>query len=98
MDDFLEDYTKLGVFKGYPICKKTVELNAEQIWVREPLLQFKEEFEFYREVFEYILADLKKINCKKGILTEGAAYVLELIKHLGLPSSNYISITPILDG
>lgn len=94
MDDFLDNYTKLGALKGYPICKKTVDLSAEQIWMREPLLQCEEEFEFYREVFEYVLADLKQINCKNGIITEGAAYVPELIKQLGVPKGRYISITP----
>lgn len=94
VDDFLDDYTKQGALKGYPICKKTVEMNAEQIWMREPLLQCREEFEFYEEIFEYVLADLKRINSKNGIITEGAAYVPKLIKQLGIPSSRYISITP----
>lgn len=94
VDDFLDNYTKLGALKGYPICKKTVEMNAEQIWMREPLLQCREEFEFYEEVFEYVLADLKRINCKNGIITEGAAFVPKLIKRLGIPGNRYISITP----
>ena len=94
VDDFLDNYTKLGALNGYPICKKTVEWNAEQIWMREPLLQCEEEFEWYREVFEYVTADLKQINCKNGIITEGAAYVPELIKQLGVPKGRYIAITP----
>lgn len=94
VDDFLDDYTKSGALKGYPICKKTVEMNPEQIWMREPLLQCREEFEFYEEVFEYVLADLEQINCKNGIITEGAAYVPNLIKRLDIPSRRYISITP----
>lgn len=94
VDDYLDGYTKLGAFKGYPICKKTIEMSAEQIWMREPVLQCREEFEFYEEVFEYVLADLKQINCENGIITEGAAYVPKLIKQLGLPRNRYISITP----
>ena len=94
VDDFLDNYTKLGALNGYPICKKTVEWNAEQIWMREPLLQCEEEFDWYREVFEYVIADLKQINCKNGIITEGAAYVPKLIKQLGVPKGKYISITP----
>ncbi len=94
VDDFLDEYTKRGALKGYPICKKTVEMSAEQIWMRDPLLQCREEFEFYEEVFEYVSADLKQINCENGIITEGAAYVPKLIKQLGIPDSRYISITP----
>lgn len=94
VDDFLDNYTKAGALKGYPICKKTVELTAEQIWMRDPLLQCEEEFEWYKEVFEYVIADLQKITCKNGIITEGAAYVPKLIKQLGIPNDRYISITP----
>lgn len=94
VDDFLDDYTGRGALAGYPICKKIVEMNAEEIWMRDPLLQCREEFEFYREVFEYVLADLGQINCKDGIITEGAAYVPELIKNLGVSNKRYVSITP----
>lgn len=94
VDDFLDSYTKQGALKGYSICKKTIELTAEQIWMRQPLLQCEEEFEFYKEVFEYVITDLKRINCKNGIIKEGAAYVPKLIKQFGIPSSKYISITP----
>ncbi len=83
VDDFLDGYTKSGALKGYPICKKNIELNAEQIWMREPSLQCAEEFEFYKEIFEYVLADLQKIRCENGIITEGAAYIPNLMKHTG---------------
>lgn len=94
VDDFLDNYTKLGAYKGYPICKKIIEMSSEQIWMREPVLQCREELEFYEEIFEYVLADLKQINCENGVITEGAAYVPKLIKQLGLPHNRYISITP----
>ncbi len=68
VDDFLDEYTKLGALKGYPICKKTVTLTPEQIWMREPALQCMEEFEFYKEVFEYILADIKSFIVKMELL------------------------------
>lgn len=94
VDDFLDKYTELGALNGYPICKKAVEWNAEQIWMREPLLQCEEEFALYGEIFAYVIADLKQIHCKNGIITEGAAYVPQLIKQFGVPKDKYISITP----
>ena len=94
VDDFLDHYTKLGALNEYPICKQNVEWNAEQIWMREPLLQCEAEFDWYKEIFEYVIADLKQIHCKNGIITEGAAYVPKLIKQLGVPKDKYISITP----
>ncbi len=71
-----------------------MEMNAEQIWMRDPSLQCREEFEFYEEIFEYVLEDLKRIRTKNGIITEGAAYVPKLIKQSGISANRYISITP----
>lgn len=58
------------------------------------MIQCVEEFEWYRDVFEFVTADLKQLDCKNGVITEGVAYVPKLIKQLGVPKSRYISITP----
>lgn len=94
VDDFLDRYIQAGAQRGYPICKKTVGMNAEQVWMREPWLQCREEFDIYREIFEFVVADLKKIDWKGGMITEGAAYLPELMKQSGIPGTCYISITP----
>ena len=93
VDDFLEEYTKIGAAKGCEICKKQEEMSPEEIWMREPQLQCEEEFTFYEEVFEFVMADLKKINAK-GIITEGAAYLPKLMKAKGISSDQYLAITP----
>jgi len=56
-------------------------------------LQCEEEFTFYEEVFEFVMADLKKINAK-GIITEGAVYLPKLMKEKGISSDQYLAITP----
>ena len=94
VDDFLDRYMQAGAQKGHPICRKAARMNAEQIWMREPLLQCREEFDIYREIFEFVTADLKRINWEGGIITEGAAYLPELMKQSGIPGSRYISIVP----
>ena len=93
MDDFLDKYTKMGASKGYEICKKQERMNAEEIWMREPLLQCTEELAFYEEIFEFVLADLENIEAK-GILTEGAAYLPKLMKKLSISKDRYLAITP----
>lgn len=93
VDDFLEEYTKMGAAKGYVICKKQEDMGPEQIWMREPQLQCEEELTFYEEVFEFVMADLEKINAK-GIITEGAAYLPRLMKKLGVSQDRYLLITP----
>ena len=37
VDDFLDKYTNMGASKGYEICKKQEKMNAEEIWMREPM-------------------------------------------------------------
>ena len=96
MDDFLEEYTKMGASKGYEICKKQEDMGPEEIWMREPQLQCDEEFTFYEEVFEFVMADLEKIKAK-GIITEGAAYLPKFMKKLGVPKDRYLAITPTKD-
>ena len=93
VDDFLEEYTKMGAAKGCEICKKQEEMSPEAIWMREPQLQCEEELTFYEEVFEFVMADLKKINAK-GIITEGAAYLPKLMKAKDISSDQYLTITP----
>ena len=92
-DDFLDRYMQTGVRKGYPVCRKVACMNAEQIWMREPIIQCREEFDIYREIFEFVAKDLKQIDWKGGIITEGAAYLPELMKQSGIPDNRYISIT-----
>ena len=94
VDDFLDRYMQAGARRRCPICRKAAGMNAEQIWMREPILQCRDEFDIYREIFEFVAADLKRIDWKSGIITEGAAYLPELMKQSGIPGSRYISITP----
>lgn len=93
VDDFLDKYTKMGASKGYKICKKQERMNAEETWMRAPLIQCAEELEFYEEIFEFVLADLEKIEAK-GILTEGAAYLPKLMKKMNISKDRYLAITP----
>lgn len=94
VDDFLDRFTELGAAKGGSICQKQMEWSFEQIWMRDPQLQCVEEFQFYQEIFEHVWADLQQYSGKKGVITEGAAYVPRLVKEMGVPHNRYISITP----
>ncbi len=94
VDDYLDDYMKLAVERKELLCTKNMQMSQEEIWMRDPLIQTKEEFGIYEEIFPNILDDLKKIKNDKAIITEGCAYVPNLIKQLGIPNSKYIAIVP----
>lgn len=94
VDDHLDRYMKLGAEDGKASCLRVAAMLPEQIWMREPQVQCEEELAIYEEIFEYVLADLEKIDCLNGIITEGAAFLPCLAKRLGLPPERYIAITP----
>lgn len=94
VDDFLEKYMNQGKEKGREICVKQFELSIEETWMREPQLQCEEELIYYREIFDFILEDLADIKYKNGIITEGAAYLPELMQKYFIDKKHYVSITP----
>lgn len=94
VDDYLDKYMEMGAGDKKECCAKIEKMTPEQIWMRDPLEQCKEELLIYEEIFEYILADIEKTDCSKGIITEGAAYLPVLAKGRGIPFSRYIAITP----
>lgn len=94
VDDRLDTYTRMGAEAGYPICKKQIEMSAEQIWMRAPEVQCEEELMFYEEIFPYILDDLAKLDSDRGVITEGAAYLPQLMKQINIPGSEYIAVIP----
>lgn len=94
VDDHLDKYTRMGAEAGYPICRKQIEMSAEQIWMRTPQIQCEEELQFYEEIFPFILQDLKKLNSGCAVITEGAAYLPNLMKRIGIPHNKYIAMVP----
>ena len=85
---------KLAATSKKEICLKAETMTPEQIWMREPLVQCKEELLIYEEIFEFIMEDLKRIDCKNGMITEGAAYLPKLARRMNIPFERYLSITP----
>lgn len=96
VDDFLEKYRKEGAARGYEICGKQARMDAEETWMRDPELQCREEFVFYREIFELIQEDLSRITdlTDKEIIAEGAAFLPELMQRARVSKRRYVSITP----
>lgn len=94
VDDHLDRYMKMGAANKKSICMKTEAMTPEQIWMRDPLIQCEDELLIYEEIFEFILEDLNQIDCKNGIITEGAAFLPELVRSVNIPFERYLSITP----
>ena len=71
-------------------------LSHEEIWMRDPVLQCREEILIYKEIFEFVWNDLEQIK-ENDIITEGAAYLPELMKRCNVTKNRYLSMTPTAD-
>ncbi|AEY64529.1 AAA family ATPase [Clostridium sp. BNL1100] len=94
VDDLLEVYINKGAKLGKPLLSKISEMSLDKIWLREPEVQNLEEQYIYNEMFEFILEDLNKLNNDVPIITEGAAFLPNLMSKSGVGKSNYICIVP----
>lgn len=94
VEDHLEEYTKKGVNKNLPFCLKQGKTNQKETWMKDRVLQAKEEMLFYKEIFPFILEDLSKIETDQDIVAEGTAFLPELIKQHKISRKKYLSITP----
>lgn len=94
VDDHLNRYMQLGAERGFPLCKKIVQMTPEQIWMRDPALQCEEEFRIYEEISPFFMAELKASAKDGNVITEGAAYFPKLMKQFGIAENRYISLTP----
>lgn len=94
VDDYLYDYIAKGKEKGKAFSTKLLNMTVDEIWLRRPVEQKEEEFEIYREMFEFVINDLRQINSPEGIIAEGAAFLPELMNHIGIDEYHYICIVP----
>lgn len=97
VDESLGRYTSMGTEKGYPVCSRQWKGGPDEIWLRDVSLQCREELQFYREIFGFIQEDLQSVSDGRDIITEGAAFLPELIKNSGIAGNCYICITPERD-
>lgn len=97
VDDFLEKYTAMGKEKGYEICSRVSLMSPEETWMRKPEVQCEEELKIYGEMINFIMDDIKRISSDKDIIAEGAAFLPDLMRKLGIDDQHYICITPTKD-
>lgn len=97
VDDYLDEYIRRGDASNKPLSSQVLKLSADETWMREPMVLNKEELEIYREIFDFIIEDLGKIEAPNGIITEGAAYLPELMNDIKVAFNSYVCIVPTKD-
>ncbi|WP_092454456.1 nucleoside/nucleotide kinase family protein [[Clostridium] fimetarium] len=94
VDDFLNTYIEKGAKDGKPLLSKVSKMTLDELWLRNPNIQNEEELKMYCEMFEYILADLIIKASDIPIVAEGAAFLPNLMKKIGISQSKYICMVP----
>jgi 2-phosphoglycerate kinase len=97
VDDLLNEYMIRGTAAGNPFLAKMAAMSPEETWMRNPKIQKEEELEYYRQVYGFVCRDLERIQTADGIITEGAAYLPELMKQSGVDCRHYLCMTPTRD-
>ncbi len=93
LDDKLDEHMKLAAKRDKSRCKAYFAMTPEQIWMRNPRIQFEDEVNIYREIFEYALEDIEKLNVPV-VIAEGAGFLPELMKQIGVRKREDTCITP----
>lgn len=88
-DDFLDDFTARGADEGLPVCRRIQRMSAEEIWMRPPQVQCREELDYYREVFPFVMEKLAALDAPR-VIAEGAAFLPSLMTD----AAHYIAIIP----
>jgi shikimate kinase len=96
LDDRLDEHMKQANKNHKSRCKAYFGMTSEQIWMRKPEIQFDDEVNIYREIFEYALSDIGKLKVPV-VIAEGAGFLPELMKLEDIRESEYICITPTRD-
>lgn len=92
-DDSMARYQALGIAQGAPVCQKLARMSADEIWMRAPDEQCREELAFYEEIFPFVIGDLRSAK-GSDIITEGAAYMPRLMRGVGFQNNRYVCLTP----
>lgn len=97
LDDKLEEYMKKAQKDGKEFSTRHFTYTSDDIWLRSPFEQNKEAFAIYKEIFEYALTEINTLLKDSSIITEGAGYLPELIRHLDNNQYKYICMVPTKD-
>ena len=94
VDDHYEDHVERCDPERHPTMCKIANMGWNEIWSRPVSLLVREEFNFYRELFELILQDLEKYKSENPIIVEGAALLPELIHKSKLDPKRVLYLVP----
>ena len=91
VDAHLDELIRMAADRGEPACRSALAMSSDEIWMRDPEIQCREEFQIYREIAPEVFRGLDAVEAEL-IVAEGAAFTPEVVKARGIES--YIAIIP----
>lgn len=79
IDDHLGEYALKGQENGLPVCLHQKQLSPREFWMRDPVEMCKELIGFYREIFPFVIEDLRNTAIDGPLIAEGIALMPELV-------------------
>ena len=70
VDAHLDELIRMAADRGSPACKRVLSLSSEEIWMRDPEVQCREEFQIYREIAPDVFRGLDAVEAEL-IVAEG---------------------------
>lgn len=94
LDDHLEEYLKKGADDGHALYKKVTSMSLDEIWLRNPLEQSKEEIAIYEIMITYAVDAIGKIAGENAVIAEGAGFLPRVMKKMNVDRHHYACIVP----
>jgi len=94
LDDLLDQLMNQAAESGGKACAASLAMSPDQIWMRDPAEQCREEFEIYREIFPFALEKLTAAAGDRPVITEGAGWLPDMVQSIGVEPSRYICLVP----
>ena len=99
-DDHLGRYARLAELAGSAVAGHATETDFERFWMRDPVVQFREMLQFYRDIFPFVAADLADAARSAGpalrgpaVVAEGIAFLPELLAAARVPAGGCLFLT-----
>lgn len=94
LDDLLDELIACAAQNGGAACTAVMSMTPEEIWMRDPEIQCREEFAIYREIFPFAMEKLTAMSAGRPIITEGAGWLPGLMDSVGVEPSRYFCLVP----
>ena len=94
LDDLLDELMSRAAENGGKACAAAMSMRPDDIWMRDPAEQCREEFQIYREMFPLALERLRAAAADRPIVTEGAGWLPDMVHELGVEPARYICLVP----